>query len=969
MHVKNDKEKMLTTIGSFRFEEDIKKYLPDELYSQIFDEISDDLKISELVQIKLNDGNAYLNHAAFGRAYNDVISLSLQLKSFAEANPDVFYDQLCLPLTNYTYQVVSEFFNTENVLLVPNCTFGMNAVAEYLIREREYSKVALLNPLYGATKKQLESFKYDGLLRELREISPGENALFEEDPKVFLTSLVKAQRDCDFKVLFCDAVASQSGRILPLKEIIQFCKIRNIILVVDGTQSCELLLENNIEVLQDIDYFVMSMHKWVGNAKSCGVIRFKDVETCPRPPTISFGWQPIKEKSYSQIKAGYMWLGMSDTYISYITLSKAIKMFKKYGRAQLQYAASLLNDGMMNALGVKPLLPATKASRVINIFELESGQFSLIKNPNDAQNAIQDYGVFVSVKTPNQDCFVNGEDVKHVITEKSAEKSFGEKEKSFGEMENVFNDGSSILNNRKNLLKNGNNYHSFEEQVPDQLLCTKLLLNKYIRISSWSYNTPSDFDFFAKICNNNLSLVKTTDAGMRRQFLHTFDLYERLFSVLKTKAFFIRAERLRHHLIFYYAHTAVLYVNKLVVSGHLDASMRIDPFLESIMSVGVDEMSWDDLLENNYVWSNFSHEQMAEYLQKIKKYRRQVKELVLQLLDTHPIVHPINPKSLHWVVLMGTEHEKIHLETSAVIISQVPLNLIKKKHDFNFPVYTSRKKTSISKIGLLEGSMFCEVKNTLIDIPGGKVLMGKDNLESDLFGWDNEFGSEEKVLLPFKASQMLVSNAEYLEFIEAGGYTELGKKWWSPEGWRYVTDLKVTMPRFWVNKSTYRSLLKEIPMPWDFPVEVNFLEAEAFCKWKSESIGVNVRLLSQEESFHMRQIVQFETTNSNLNKYASPTPVNLFGGVIAGKMVYDVSGNVWRHSVSVLTVMNGFRMDPIYDDYTLPTIDGFHNHILGGSWISLGNLANLNARYGFRRHFYQYAGIRYVNSINTFHSR
>jgi len=40
--------------------------------------------------------------------------------------------------------------------------------------------------------------------------------------------------------------------------------------------------------------------------------------------------------------------------------------------------------------------------------------------------------------------------------------------------------------------------------------------------------------------------------------------------------------------------------------------------------------------------------------------------------------------------------------------------------------------------------------------------MGKDYVEKDLFGWDNEFGHEKRVLENFEASQMLVSNAEYL---------------------------------------------------------------------------------------------------------------------------------------------------------------------------------------------------------------
>ena len=137
-------------------------------------------------------------------------------------------------------------------------------------------------------------------------------------------------------------------------------------------------------------------------------------------------------------------------------------------------------------------------------------------------------------------------------------------------------------------------------------------------------------------------------------------------------------------------------------------------------------------------------------------------------------------------------------------------------------------------------------------------------------------------------------------------------------------------------------------MPWDFPVEVNNLEADAFCRWKSERTGKPLRLISHEESLHMRQIATRQTSNANLNNFASPTPVNLHGGWIGGRKVFDISGNVWRHSVSVLTIMEGFKTDPFYTDFTLPTIDGFHNHILGGSWISLGNCFNHNARYGFR---------------------
>jgi hypothetical protein len=57
-------------------------------------------------------------------------------------------------------------------------------------------------------------------------------------------------------------------------------------------------------------------------------------------------------------------------------------------------------------------------------------------------------------------------------------------------------------------------------------------------------------------------------------------------------------------------------------------------------------------------------------------YRKKVRKLVLSLLDRHLVKTPITADNLHWILMMGMEHEKIHLETSAVIIAQVPTDLV-----------------------------------------------------------------------------------------------------------------------------------------------------------------------------------------------------------------------------------------------------------------------------------------------------
>jgi putative 4-mercaptohistidine N1-methyltranferase len=77
---------------------------------------------------------------------------------------------------------------------------------------------------------------------------------------------------------------------------------------------------------------------------------------------------------------------------------------------------------------------------------------------------------------------------------------------------------------------------------------------------------------------------------------------------------------------------------------------------------------------------------------------------------------------------------------------------------------------------------------------------------------------------------------------------------------------------------------------------------------------------------------------------------------------FDLIGNVWQWTETPITGYPGFKVHPMYDDFSTPTFDGQHNLIKGGSWISTGNEATRHARYAFRRHFYQHAGFRYVQS-------
>lgn len=428
-------------------------------------------------------------------------------------------------------------------------------------------------------------------------------------------------------------------------------------------------------------------------------------------------------------------------------------------------------------------------------------------------------------------------------------------------------------------------------------------------------------------------------AEFKNYFLQTYSLYESLFELLNAEpAFYLKPDPLRHPLIFYYCHTAVFFINKCIAMKLIKE--RINPKFESMFAVGIDEMNWDDYNQTHYDWPT---------LAEAKKYRDQVKATMLQLIDNSAFTMPITWGSPEWIILMGIEHERIHLETSSVLIRQLPLNFVKAHANWSYCT-----------------ADHAPPKNQLISVPATLIILGKA-LTANTYGWDNEYGEEKFNIDAFAASQYLVSNHEFLEFVKADGYAT--KQFWEPEGLEWREGSQVTMPRFWrLNNSNYflRTLTAEIPMPWSWPVEVNYHEAKAFCNWLSAKTKTSIRLPTEAEwnCLYQQSITehypqwQHAPGNIDLAYCASSVPVDQFK---QGNF-HDVIGNVWQWTETAINGFPGFKPHPAYDDFSLPTFEGLHNLIKGGSWISTGNEALASSRYAFRRHFYQHAGFRYVKA-------
>lgn len=454
---------------------------------------------------------------------------------------------------------------------------------------------------------------------------------------------------------------------------------------------------------------------------------------------------------------------------------------------------------------------------------------------------------------------------------------------------------------------------------------------------------------------------KTKKKEILEYFEKTNWLYEELFSMIsEERAFYIKAEPLRHPLIFYFGHTATFYLNKFNLGGYINE--HVNPRLEAMFAIGLDENEWDDEDFSHYDWPS---------VKEVQEYRKKARQVIRAKIEETPLTLPIEWDSFFWAVMMCIEHERLHFETSAVIMRQLPVQFVQSNKLFRTcPIrdhsgYDSSGKPKINKLTF--------PYNELKEVKGGKVVLGK---KDSYYGWDNEYGRHEELLQDFKASKYLVSNLEYLEFVLDGGYET--EKHWTEEGWRWNRFKQAKHPLFWVpfegsqtkRGFKYRTLSEIIDMPWDWPVETNYLEAKAFCNWKSEKLGTTIKLPLESEHARFRTLLygnldppEWEAGsvgNINLEQWASSCPIDMNGK----DGFYDVIGNVWQHSETIFGSFEGFKVHKLFHDFSTPMFYGQHTMITGGSWATTGQSAHKSYRVGFRRHFYQFAGIRYVESPN-----
>lgn len=433
-----------------------------------------------------------------------------------------------------------------------------------------------------------------------------------------------------------------------------------------------------------------------------------------------------------------------------------------------------------------------------------------------------------------------------------------------------------------------------------------------------------------------LQLDRCTRETLLAYFDSAWELEESLMkSAIAPETFALSPDPLRNPLIFYLGHSAVFYINKLI--GVELLSQRLNPAYETLFAVGVDPETPGELNEATEagVWPE---------VEAVWQYRDRVREAVTTLIRKTPLNLPIHPRHPLWALMMGIEHSRIHFETSAMLLRQLPESRLQRPPGWEFAPSSPNYP-----------------RNEMRVVSGGTVQLGKPQ-NAIAYGWDSDYGDRAVTVQSFLASRYLVTNGEFLEFVRDGGYNN--PDCWDREAWQWLQQHRVQHPKFWQptrDGYRYRGTFDEIDLPLDWPVEANHYEATAFCRWK----GGGTRLMSEAEwNRALAEGEEAAPTTYNLDfRFSSPTPVGMLGDRGDTSPLCDVRGNVWEWLGDPFAPLPGFQPHPLYEDYSAPFFDGEHYLMVGGAWSSTGAYASPDCRNWFRPYFYQHVGFRMARDL------
>jgi iron(II)-dependent oxidoreductase len=244
------------------------------------------------------------------------------------------------------------------------------------------------------------------------------------------------------------------------------------------------------------------------------------------------------------------------------------------------------------------------------------------------------------------------------------------------------------------------------------------------------------------------------------------------------------------------------------------------------------------------------------------------------------------------------------------------------------------------------------------EIPGGKFTLG--NATEPGFVFDNERLAHKVEIGPFAISKTAVTNGEFKQFVEDGGY--MRSELWTAEGWRWRTDVSAGYPVYWRREGNGRWLRRNfdewVALDERLPViHGNWHEANAYCAWASRRLPTEAEW---EMAASAAPAAEGRGLTSHKRRYPwgddSPTferanldwrargciPVDALPASDSAFGCRQMVGNVWEWTASDFKPYPGFVAGP-YKEYSAPWF-GDHKVLRGGCWVTRSHLIHNSYR-------------------------
>lgn len=281
------------------------------------------------------------------------------------------------------------------------------------------------------------------------------------------------------------------------------------------------------------------------------------------------------------------------------------------------------------------------------------------------------------------------------------------------------------------------------------------------------------------------------------------------------------------------------------------------------------------------------------------------------------------------------------------------------------------KHTASSTVIESEAEQVCvDVFDTeMVAIPGGTYLMGSNEPN----GYDNEKRLHSVQVAPFYLDKTPVVAAQWVSFIEGGGYRR--PELWTKEGWDWRCQNDISLPEYW-HKSGHgygyygprdiRSLLPREPVS-----SLSWYEADAYARW------IGKRLPTESE---WEYAASFDPTTGQSRRYPwgneiseadqnadcglkKPMPSPIGTGPVNALGLYDMAGKVWEWTSTPFLPYPGFNAFP-YDGYSKDHMDGTHYCCRGGSWATNPRILRCSFRNWYIPSYRQgFLGLRCAKSL------